>query len=231
MIVLKNINKLYTGFGEEVHALKDTNLSISKGENVVIVGKSGSGKSTLLNVISGIDRPSLGNVVVNGQNLNGLDENELAIWRGENIGIVFQFYQLLPTLSTLDNVLFAMNLVNKIPKEKRKAKAVHHLEEVGRSDKFGKFPNQLSGGERQRVAIARSLANSPIIIIADEPTGNLDSNTGEQINELFKRLNDNGTTIVTVTHANISNKVFDRVIHIEDGILTDQSMVQNPILV
>lgn len=230
MIKLTNIDKLYTSGGGDVHALKNANLTISKGENVVIVGKSGSGKSTLLNVISGIDRPSLGKVVVNEQDLNSLNENELALWRGKNIGIVFQFYQLLPTLSALDNVLFAMSLVNKIEPRKRRSKAELHLEQVGLRGKAKKFPNELSGGERQRVAIARSLANSPAIIIADEPTGNLDSNTGEQINELFKKLNDNGTTMVTVTHSNISNKIFDKVIHIEDGILKNQTEILNSIL-
>ena len=128
MIKLVNIDKLYTSAGGDVHALKNAQLTISKGENVVIVGKSGSGKSTLLNVISGIDRPTLGNVEVNGQDLNSLNENELALWRGKNIGIVFQFYQLLPTLSALDNVLFAMSLVNKIPLRKRKLKAQQHLD-------------------------------------------------------------------------------------------------------
>ena len=231
MIELINIDKLYTSAGGDVHALKNANLTISKGENVVIVGKSGSGKSTLLNVISGIDRPSLGKVVVNEQDLNGLNENELALWRGKNIGIVFQFYQLLPTLSALDNVLFAMSLVNKIEPRKRRSKAELHLQEVGLGGMARKFPNELSGGERQRVAIARSLANSPEIIIADEPTGNLDSNTGEQINELFKKLNDNGTTMVTVTHSNISNKIFDKVIHIEDGILKNQTEILNSILI
>lgn len=231
MIKLENIDKLYTSAGEDVHALKGTNLTIAKGENVVIVGKSGSGKSTLLNIISGIDRPSLGNVVINGQDLNSLKENELALWRGMNIGIVFQFYQLLPTISAIDNVLFAMSLVGKIPKSERLTKAKQHLEEVALSDKARKFPNELSGGERQRVAIARALANSPTLIIADEPTGNLDSKTGDQIDELFKKLNDNGTTLLTVTHANITDKVFDRVVHIEDGVLTDQVFTQNPVLV
>jgi putative ABC transport system ATP-binding protein len=130
----------------------------------------------------------------------------------------------------VDNVIFAMSLVNKIPRGEREEKAWQHLDEVGLADKMKKFPNELSGGERQRVAIARSLANSPTIIIADEPTGNLDSKTGEQIDELFKKLNDNGTTLLTVTHANITNKEFDRVIHIEDGILTDQTSIQNLVI-
>lgn len=230
MIKLENINKFYTSAGGDVHALKKTDLTISKGEHVVIVGKSGSGKSTLLNIISGIDRPSSGNVVVNGQSLGSLKENQLSLWRGRNIGIVFQFYQLLPTISALDNVLFAMSLVNKIPKKDRLTKAKQHLEEVGLSDKMKKFPNELSGGERQRVAIARALANSPTLIIADEPTGNLDSKTGAQIDELFKKLNSAGTTVVTVTHASISDRVFDQIIHIEDGVLNAHAGAQNSIL-
>lgn len=226
MIQLEDVDKYYSSAGGDVHALNKTNLTISEGENVVIVGKSGSGKSTLLNVISGIDKASSGRVVVNGQNLNELNENELALWRGMNVGIVFQFYQLLPTLSTEDNVLFAMDLVNKISKSDRKVKARQHLEEVGLGGKMRKFPNELSGGERQRVAIARSLANDPTLIIADEPTGNLDSVTEAYINELFLKLNEAGTTLVTVTHANITNREFDRVIRIQDGILTDQTNIQ-----
>ena len=219
MIRLENINKVYQSIGGDVYALKKTNLTISQGENVVIIGNSGSGKSTLLNIISGIDRPTSGIIIVDGQDLNQLNENELALWRGNNVGIVFQFYQLLPTLSALDNILFAMNLVNKIPKAERQDKAMRHLEEVGLAGKARKFPNELSGGERQRVAIARSLANDPTIIIGDEPTGNLDSTTGKQIDEIFNGLNEKGTTLLRVTHANIENKVFDRIVHIQDGVL------------
>jgi putative ABC transport system ATP-binding protein len=202
-------------------------LTISKGENVVIVGKSGSGKSTMLNIISGIDRPTSGKVEVDGMDLNRLKENELALWRGKNVGIVFQFYQLLPTISAIDNVLFAMSLVNKIPGHERYKKAKRLMKEVGLEDKITKFPNELSGGERQRVAIARSLSNTPTLIIADEPTGNLDSKTGLQIEGLFKKLNDNGTTLLTVTHANIEKKDYDRIIHIEDGIISDHSQELN----
>ena len=229
MIKLENIDKYYTSAGDDVHALQDSNLTIDTGENVVIVGKSGSGKSTLLNIISGIDRPSSGEIEVNGQDLNALQENELALWRGKNVGVVFQFYQLLPTLSALDNVMFAMSLVNKVPRGERAKNGMRYLEEVGLEDKMRKFPNELSGGERQRVAIARSMANDPTIIIADEPTGNLDSKTGEQIDDLFRKLNQNGTTLLTVTHANIEGKVFDKVIHIEDGVLSDQTAIVNQI--
>ncbi len=223
MIELRSVNKVYQSGGDNVHALKNATFHIEQGENVVIVGKSGSGKSTLLNMISGIDRPSDGEIIVNQQPLHDLKERELAVWRGMNVGIVFQFYQLLPTLSAFDNVMFAMNLVNKVPKNRRKQKALLHLEEVGLGDKYRKFPNELSGGERQRVAIARSLANDPAIIIADEPTGNLDLKTGEQINSLFEKLNQEGTTILTVTHANIEKHHYDKVIRIVDGALINQT--------
>ncbi len=229
MIQLHNINKIYQGIGSDFHALKNTSLNIEKGENVVLVGKSGSGKSTLLNIISGIDRPSSGEVTINQQNLNDFNENQLARWRGRNVGIVFQFYQLLPTLSALDNIVFAMSLVGKISFRERAENARKYLEQVGLLSKERKFPNELSGGERQRVAIARALANQPSLIIADEPTGNLDSKTGAQINQLFKTLNQNGTTILTVTHANIGDKNYHKVFHLEDGVLTDQTKTTNRI--
>lgn len=230
MIRLQNVQKYYSSAGGDVHALRDFNLNIEQGENVVVVGKSGSGKSTLLNLISGIDRPSSGLVEVYGQQLADLNENELAQWRGREVGIVFQFYQLLPTLSALDNVLFAMSLVNKVPRNLRQAKAMEYLTEVGLGDKLKKFPNELSGGERQRVAIARSLANEPELIIADEPTGNLDSKTGEQIEALFRKVNQAGTTLITVTHANIEGKAYDRAIFIEDGRLSKEVVGVNEVV-
>lgn len=223
MIQLNNINKVYSSGGEDIHALRDVSLNINAGENAVIIGKSGSGKSTLLNIISGIDRPSSGLVHVNNQDLNALNENDLASWRGRNVGIVFQFYQLLPTLSALDNILFAMSLVDKIPGPQRQEKAIQHLSEVGLEDKRRKFPNELSGGERQRVAIARSMANDPNIIIADEPTGNLDSITGKQMENIFTKLNESGTTLVTVTHAEVEGKGYHHIFHIEDGQLEEYS--------
>ena len=186
MIHLKNINKIYDGLAGKVHALKDITLTIESGESVVVIGKSGSGNSTLLNVLSGIDRPESGDLTINGQNLIALNENQLARWRGKNVGVVFQFYQLLPTLSALDNIVFAMGLVNCIPPKERKQRAIDLLQEVELGEKAHKFPNELSGGEIQRVAIARALANDPPIVIADEPTGNLDSKTGEQIYAFFQ---------------------------------------------
>lgn len=222
MIQLKNLNKVYDAGEDPIHALRQVNLTIEKGENVVVIGQSGSGKSTFLNIIAGIDRPTLGEVIVAGTDLNRLSERALARWRGWHIGIVFQFYQLLPTLSAKDNVLFAMSLVDKVPKKERSQKAERYLGSVGLAHKLKKFPNQLSGGERQRVAIARAMANDPLLIIADEPTGNLDSKTGEQIYQVFYQLNEQGTTLITVTHADIEGQSFDRLIRIKDGQLTDQ---------
>ncbi|MBL7846230.1 MAG: ABC transporter ATP-binding protein [Cyclobacteriaceae bacterium] len=221
MIRLENVNKTYHTMGGQVHALKDASLSVEAGDNVVIIGKSGSGKSTLLNIITGIDRAESGQVIVNGSVLTQLNESELAIWRGKSIGIVFQFYQLLPTLSAADNILFAMELVGSIPTGERRARAENLLNQVGLADKRKKYPNELSGGEKQRVAIARALANDPPILVADEPTGNLDSKTSDQIHQLFLDLNTAGKTIIKVTHENIEHLRYNRVFSITDGRIKD----------
>ncbi len=207
--------------GGPVHALKDATLSVQAGDNVVIVGKSGSGKSTLLNIITGIDRAESGEVHINGSALTNLNESELAVWRGRSIGIVFQFYQLLPTLSAIDNILFAMELVNAIPAGERRSRAEGLLSQVGLGDKMKKYPNELSGGEKQRVAIARSLANDPPLVVADEPTGNLDSKTSDQIHQLFLDLNKAGKTIIKVTHENIGHLHYNKAFHIADGRIED----------
>jgi putative ABC transport system ATP-binding protein len=220
MIQLTKINKIYDSLAGKVHALKDADLSIQQGELVAVVGKSGSGKSTLLNIISGIDRPENGEIDVNGTALNPLDEGALAAWRGRNVGVIFQFYQLFPTLSALDNILFSMDLVNVLPKQARKTRALALLEQVDLADKRNKFPHELSGGEKQRVAIARALANDPPIVVADEPTGNLDSVNGAQIHRLFQALHAQGKTILIVTHEDLSSRRFDRVLHIKDGALS-----------
>lgn len=225
MIQLSKVNKFYNSLAGKVHALQDTSLTIESGEMLAIIGKSGSGKSTLLNIISGIDRPESGDVIINKILLNNLNESDLAAWRGRNVGIVFQFYQLFPTLSALDNVLFSMDLVNVIPKKERKTRAMDLLSQVELSNKIKKFPNELSGGEKQRVAIARALANDPPILVADEPTGNLDSTTGEQIHQLFQSLHHMGKTIIIVTHENLSERRFDRIIPIKDGSLMTQNVI------
>lgn len=217
MIELKKVNKTYKGLGGEVHALIEADLFIGKGESTVIVGKSGSGKSTLLNIISGIDRSERGEVLINHSALHTMGENELARWRGLTIGIVFQHFQLMPTLSALDNVLFPMDLVQVIPVKARKKRAIQLLSDVGLAEKAHKFPNELSGGEIQRVAIARALANDPPIILADEPTGNLDTQNGNRIYQLFQSLIQQGKTLVVVTHENISHRNFSKVVTIQDG--------------
>jgi putative ABC transport system ATP-binding protein len=219
MIKLKNVNKTYNTLGGQVHALKDATLTVEAGDNVVIIGKSGSGKSTLLNIITGIDRAESGEVNINGSVLTKLSEGELAIWRGKSMGIVFQFYQLLPTLSAIDNILFAMELVNAIPIEQRKSRAEKLLNQVGLGNKMKKYPNELSGGEKQRIAIARALANDPPILVADEPTGNLDSKTSDQIHQLFADLNKQGKTIIKVTHENIEHLQYNKVFSIIDGCI------------
>ncbi len=221
MIELNAVSKTYVTHAGNVTALRDVSLKIDSGENVLVVGKSGSGKSTLLNLISGIDRADRGEISVNQQSLRSMSENDLARWRGKNVGIVFQFYQLIPTLSAIDNILFAMDIVNKVPVKERVPFAEQLLSKVMLIDKRKKFINELSGGEKQRIAIARAMANKPPVIVADEPTGNLDSVTSGQIDELFLKLNAEGITVVTVTHENVSERVADKVIHVRDGMIAD----------
>jgi putative ABC transport system ATP-binding protein len=223
MIHLKGVNKTYKGLAGNVQALINIDLHIAKGESVVVIGKSGSGKSTLLNIISGIDRPDSGELLINGTALHTLQESELAKWRGKNIGIVFQSYQLIPTLSAIDNVLFPMDLVSMIPPRERKQRATELLDNVGLGAKLKKFPNELSGGEAQRVAIARSLANDPPIVMADEPTGNLDSKTGDQIYQLFENLKKQGKNMIIVTHEHIRERNFEKIIQLQDGLLKNEN--------
>lgn len=219
MIELKNISKTYQGYGGNYPALTNISLSIEQGDYLVVLGKSGSGKSTLLNILSGIDRPDEGALIFRGKALEHLSESEISKWRGRNVGIVFQFYQLLPSLTAHDNLLFAMELVGAIPKQERKKRVKSLLAEVGLEEKLNKFPHELSGGERQRVAIARALANDPPLLVADEPTGNLDSVTSKGIQELFGQLNKSGKTIVQVTHENVTGLPFNKLYHMKDGVL------------
>ncbi len=221
MIELNAVSKTYVTHAGNVTALKNVSLKINAGENIIVVGKSGSGKSTLLNLISGIDRPDKGEIKVNQQSLTDLSENALALWRGKNVGIVFQFYQLIPTLSAIDNILFVMDIVGKVPVAERIPFAEQLLSKVMLIDKRNKFINELSGGEKQRIAIARAMANKPPVIVADEPTGNLDSVTSAQIDDLFLKLNEEGITLVTVTHENVSERIADKVIYVKDGMIVD----------
>lgn len=225
LIELRKVTKTYPGAGGGFTALNHVDLEFSAGEYVAIVGKSGSGKSTLLNMLTGIDHPSNGTVVINDVDVHTLGESALASWRGKNIGIVFQFFQLIPTLTILENLLLAMDFVKVIPKNERQHRAGLLLEQVGIAQHGRKLPSALSGGEQQRAAIARALANDPPIVVADEPTGNLDSQTTEVIQSLFKQLADAGKTVIVVTHDKTASARFDSVVTLKDGVTeSDQKM-------
>jgi len=200
-------------------ALKDINLQIRDGEFVGLIGKSGSGKSTLLNMIGGIDRPSSGAVEVGNTSVQELKENKLAHWRGRTVGFVFQFFQLLPTLTAAENVMLPMDFCKTFPVSERRQRAVSLLERVGVGQQADKLPATLSGGEQQRVAIARALANEPAVVLADEPTGNLDSVTAQSVFDLFREMATAGTTVVIATHEADITRVIDRTLEISDGAL------------
>ena len=217
MISLQDVSKTYETPAGKFSALKEIDLHIHQGEFVGVVGKSGSGKSTLLNMVAGIDRPSSGSVVVAGTEIHGLSENKLALWRGRNVGFVFQFFQLLPTLTAAENVMLPMDFCKSLPFRERRKRAVALLERVEVGRHADKLPATLSGGEQQRVAIARALANEPPLVLADEPTGNLDSVTATAILDLFRDMANQGTTVVIATHEADIARVIDRRIEISDG--------------
>ena len=219
LIELVGVEKVYRSGKLEYRALRGVDLSISAGEMVAIVGPSGSGKSTIINMITGIDRPTAGMVTVEGVRIDQLSEEELASWRGENVGIVFQFFQLLPTLTALENAVLPLDFAHAGPKNERFERGAHNLELVGLGDKLEHLPSELSGGEQQRVAIARSLACDPKLIVGDEPTGNLDSHTAADMFELLARLNDEGKTVLYVTHDISLAKRAHRVVTIRDGVV------------
>ena len=218
-ISLLAAGKAYQSPAGFAQALAPLSLDFRSGEFVGLVGRSGSGKSTLLNLITGIDHPTDGEVLVNGNSISTLSESQLAQFRGRHIGIVFQFFNLIPTLSVLENVVLAMDLVNHIPRKNRRQRAVGLLTQVSLDGHHDKFPSQLSGGEQQRVAIARALANDPPIVIADEPTGNLDSSNSEMIMQLFEACAESGRTVIIATHENSNFQRFSRLIQLGDGEL------------
>ncbi|MGA2321253.1 MAG: ABC transporter ATP-binding protein [Solirubrobacteraceae bacterium] len=218
-IELVGVEKVYRSGKLEYAALRGVDLSISTGEMVAIVGPSGSGKSTIINIITGIDRPTAGTVTVGGERIDQLSEEQLASWRGENVGIVFQFFQLLPTLTALENTVLPLDFSHRGSKGERFARAAHNLELVGLGDKLDHLPSELSGGEQQRVAIARSLACDPQLIVGDEPTGNLDTHTGLEMFELLAQLNGEGKTVLYVTHDLSLAERAHRVVTIRDGLV------------
>ncbi len=213
MIKLENISKIYP---PKLHALEDASLSISQGEFIAIMGKSGSGKSTLMNIIGFLDKPTTGHMTFLSQDVKALTQTELANLRLREIGFVFQNFNLLPRLNAWRNVALPMAYA-KLPRQKRKENAFQLLEQVGLIDRASHLPNKLSGGERQRVAIARALANDPNIIIADEPTGNLDSKTGKNIMDMFCQLHQQGKTLIIVTHDASIASYAQRVVTVHDG--------------
>ena len=223
IIDLRQVVKTYETPSGPFTALQDINLPIKSGQFVAIVGKSGSGKTTLLNLLAGIDRPTSGAISVDGTQVDALSESELAEWRGRTIGLVFQFFQLLPTLTVVENVMLPMDFVEIIPAAKRRSKALELLERVGIRDQADKLPATLSGGQQQRAAIARALANDPPILMADEPTGNLDEATRTSVLELFAKLNAEGHTIVMVTHERDVSRYSDRQVTLVDGRVADNT--------
>jgi putative ABC transport system ATP-binding protein len=216
IISLQQVTKEYKTKAGPLQALKGVDFTVRQGEFVAIVGPSGSGKSTLINMITGIDRPSTGEVYVAGERLTKMSENQVAKWRGRNVGVVFQFFQLLPTLTVLENVMMPMNYVGTYS-GKRKERAMELLERVDLPDVAHKYPSQISGGQQQRAAIARALANDPKVIVGDEPTGNLDSVSAALMFGLFEELVENGTTFVMVTHDKDLAGQVPRVVEVRDG--------------
>ena len=219
LIELAGVEKVYRTGKVEFPALRGVDLTIADGEMVAIVGPSGSGKSTIMNMITGIDRPSAGTVTVDGQRIDEMSEEELAIWRGQRVGVVFQFFQLLPTLTALENAMLPLDFSRRVPKRERRALALHNLELVGLADKADNLPSEMSGGQQQRVAIARALAADPPLLIGDEPTGNLDTRTAAEMFDLLHRLNGEGSTVMYVTHDMELASRAQRIVTIRDGVV------------
>ena len=221
LIALREVSRSYPGPAGEFNALSGINLTIERGEFVAVVGQSGSGKSTLLNLLAGIDRPSGGEIIVDRQALHALSERALSTWRGHAVGIVFQFFQLLPTLTAIENVMLPMDFGKRWPARERRPRALTLLERLGIADQAYKLPAALSGGQQQRVAVARALANAPALLLADEPTGNLDSRTAQGLLEVLAGLVGEGQTILMVTHERAAIRQATRTLTLADGRIVD----------
>jgi putative ABC transport system ATP-binding protein len=228
LVTLHDVEKVYQQGRVEYRALRGVDLSVEGGEMVSIVGPSGSGKSTILNVITGIDRASDGSVIVDGQDLSSMSEDELARWRGTQVGIVFQFFQLLPTLTALENVILPLEFAGRGDNSERERIGHAKLELVGLIDKPDRFPAELSGGEQQRVAIARALVCDPVLLVADEPTGNLDTETAWAMLDMLADVNATGTTIIYVTHDRELASRAPRTVTIRDGVVVGATGGRDP---
>ncbi len=229
LVLLEDVIKTYRMGEVEVHALNHTDLLIRKGEFVVILGPSGSGKTTLLNMLGGIDTPTSGRIVIDGEDISTATQRELTLFRREKVGFVFQFFNLIPTLTAEENVRFAIQLASRdgVPPSRG---ARELLESVGLGDRLQHFPSQLSGGEQQRVAVARALAKDPVMLLGDEPTGNLDFHTGKLVLRALKDVNaQGGKTVIVVTHNSPIAQVADRVLHLRDGGIAQEEVIEHPL--
>jgi putative ABC transport system ATP-binding protein len=220
LITLENVGRHYTSGTRRCAALDAVNLQIGAGECVAVVGKSGSGKTTLINLLTGIDAPSIGTIHVGGHPLHSMRQNALTAWRGRNVGIIFQFFQLLPTLTVAENVMLPMDFCGTFARAERRTRALALLTRLGIADQADKLPADLSGGQQQRAAIARAMANDPPILVADEPTGNLDSATADDVMGLLAALAGEGKTVIIVTHERDYARFFTRTITLHDGIVS-----------
>jgi putative ABC transport system ATP-binding protein len=225
-VEISGLTKTFKTPAGEFTALRGIDIHFELGELVAVVGKSGSGKSTFINCLSGIDNPTHGSVRIGDTRLEALDENQMADWRGRNLGIVFQFFQLLPTLTVIENVMLPLEITRSLPKKEWRAHATRLLEKVGIQEQANKLPGTLSGGEQQRVAIARAMVNDPPLIIADEPTGNLDSVMAEEVFQLFRNLVAEGKTVLMVTHDDDFARRVDRTVIIVDGQVVNEFLVR-----
>lgn len=225
LVQVVEVVKSFPVGGGEVTVLKGISFDVQPGEFVSIVGPSGNGKSTLLNMITGIDRPTDGRVIVTGLEIQKMSENKLAAWRGQHVGIVFQFFQMLPALSLLQNIILPMDFARKYSRGEKRERAMELLEIVGLADQAHKLPSMVSGGQQQRAAIARALANDPDLLVADEPTGNLDTRNANDVFDLFNRLVEQGKTLLVVTHDKEMARRVPRVVEIIDGKITRDEFV------
>jgi ABC-type lipoprotein export system ATPase subunit len=227
LIELRGLKKAYRTPAGDFYALKGIDLEVHPGEFVAVVGKSGAGKSTLINMLTGIDRPTAGEIRIGGREVHRMSEDQIAAWRGRHVGVVFQFFQLLPMLTCAQNVMLPMDFAGRYgsPRQRRE-RALYLLEQVGIPEQADKLPAAVSGGQRQRVAIARALANDPLLLAADEPTGNLDSATADAVLALFGRLANEGRTILMVSHDRDLARHVDRVLSITDGQIVGDSRRQ-----
>ncbi len=228
LVRVMDVHKSYTVGDMQIPVLQGVSFDVNPGEFVAIVGPSGNGKSTLLNMITGIDHPTAGQVIVNGQAVHTMSENQLAAWRGRDLGVVFQFFQLLPALSLLQNIILPMDFVQRWPKAERKERAMQLLAQFGLADQAHKLPSQVSGGQQQRAAIARALANDPPLVVADEPTGNLDATTSDEVFDQFSHLVDRGKTLLMVTHSRGLAARIPRTLEIRNGQLVRDERRERP---